>query len=62
MESEAFGTVEGRVGFVTGLTVDRAEAVVVVVVEEGGAGFGFAAAVDVLTGTSRVGFAAVDGS
>jgi hypothetical protein len=51
--SDVFGTVEGRVGFVTGLTVDRDAAVVVV---ELAAGFGFVAAVAVeegLAGTSR---------
>lgn len=32
VESVVFGTVEGRVGFVTGLTVDRDVAVVAVVV------------------------------
>jgi hypothetical protein len=56
--SEAFGTVEGRVVFVTGLTVDRdaAVVVVVVVVVELAAGFGFVVAVAVdggLAGTSR---------
>jgi len=64
---DAFGTVEGRVGFVTGLTVDRGAAVVaaaaaavvvvvVVVVIELGAGFVFVVAVvaeDGLAGTSR---------
>jgi len=49
VESEAFGTVEGRVGFGTGLTVDRDDAAVVaVVVVAVGAGFGFAAAVVVV--------------
>lgn len=56
-ESEAFGTVEGRVGFGTGLIVDRDAAVpVVAVAVELGAGFGFVAAVvavDDLAGTSR---------
>jgi hypothetical protein len=57
--SEAFGTVEGRVVFVTGLTVDRdtaAVVVAVVVVVELAAGFGFVVAVAVdggLAGTSR---------
>lgn len=58
-ESEAFGTVEGRVGFGTGLIVDRDAAVPVVAVAvavELGGGFGFVAAVvavDDLAGTSR---------
>ncbi len=55
VESEAFGTVEGRVDFGTGLTVDRDEAVAVVVVAVG-AGFGFAVAVVIVedfAGTSR---------
>ena len=56
-ESEAFGTVEGRVGFDTGLIVDRDAAVpVVAVAVELDAGFGFTAAVvavDDLAGTSR---------
>ncbi len=45
VESEVFGTVEGRVDFVTGLTVDRDEAAVVVVVELTG-GFGFVVVVE----------------
>lgn len=56
-ESEGFGTVEGRVGFGTGLTVVRDAAVPVVdVAVELGVGFGFAAvavAVDDFAGASR---------
>jgi hypothetical protein len=45
VESEAFGTFEGRIGFVTGLTVDRDVIVAVVVAVELEAGFAFAVAV-----------------